>query len=98
MPDKDQVKQPENQPTSTELLDVIIVNPNEVYFEGQAKKVYAPGKISQLAFLPQHTPMFSELIQGEIQVETNKGEMKNFKIESGVAKVNNNLLSILISF
>ncbi|NMC35690.1 hypothetical protein GYA49_01455 [Candidatus Beckwithbacteria bacterium] len=80
------------------FLDVVIVDPNHVVYEGKAKRVFAPGKIADLALLPEHTPLYTELIEGTIQIEEESGQKIEEKIDGGVARIKNNTLTILIGF
>jgi len=79
-------------------LHVVIVDPDKIIYEGDSRRVFAPGKIAELALLPQHTPLFSELTAGAIKVQEVDGKIKEFKIDGGVVKVQNNELHILIGF
>ncbi|PIP53107.1 hypothetical protein COX08_02785 [Candidatus Beckwithbacteria bacterium CG23_combo_of_CG06-09_8_20_14_all_34_8] len=79
-------------------LHLIIVDPDKIIYEGDALRVFAPGKIAELALLPQHTPLYSELTAGTIKVEEVSGGNQEFKIDGGVAKIQNNELHILIGF
>jgi F0F1-type ATP synthase epsilon subunit len=83
---------------TTEVLDVLIVNPNMIVYEGKAVKVFAPAKIGETAFLPQHTPLYTELEEGNVTIEEVNGKKVEQKIDGGVARVQNNSLKILIGF
>lgn len=79
-------------------LDVLIVDPNKVIYEGKALRVFAPGKIDEIALLPEHTPLYSELLTGTIIVEEVAGKKIEQKIESGVVRIKNNSLKIIVGF
>jgi F-type H+-transporting ATPase subunit epsilon len=85
-------------PEEKDSVNVIIVNPDKVIYEGEATRVFAPGKIAELALLPQHTPLYSELSAGTIVVEEKGGGKEEQKIDGGVARIKNNELKILIGF
>jgi F-type H+-transporting ATPase subunit epsilon len=76
-------------------LIVKIVHPDKILFEGTAKMVFAPGKKGMLGLMPDHTPMFAELIKGEIEIQSQKDEI--VAIESGILRVRDNIITILTS-
>ena len=75
-------------------LKVRIISPDQVIFEGEAEHVLAPSVHGMLGFLPTHTPLFAELIKGEILIKGEKEEL--VAIESGIAKVQNDELTLLV--
>lgn len=79
-------------------IHLVIVDPDKVIYEGDAIKVFLPGKVAELALLPQHTPLYSELTAGSVKVEEITGNTQDFKVDGGVAKIQNNELHILIGF
>ncbi len=84
----------ENKPQ----VHVIIVDPDKVVYEGDALRIFVPGKIAELALLPEHTPLYSELTAGPVIVEEVSGAKQEIKIDGGVAKMQNNELHILIGY
>lgn len=83
---------------TTEQLDIKIVNPNKVVYEGTAKRIFLPGRVGELAVMPYHTPLYSELVSGELKIELENGSEKIEKIEGGVARIRDNAVTILIGF
>ncbi|MGI5828377.1 MAG: F0F1 ATP synthase subunit epsilon [Patescibacteria group bacterium] len=81
-----------------QILDVLIVDPNKIVYEGKAVKIFAPAKIGETAFLPQHTPLYTELEPGNVVIEEVNGNKVEQKIDGGVARIKNNTLKILIGF
>jgi len=77
------------------VINVKIINPDQVLFDGEASLVFAPGKIGTLGIMPDHSPMFAELIKGEIFIQGEKEAV--ISLESGILKVKDNNLLILIS-
>lgn len=75
-------------------LKVRVICPDKVLFEGEAEYVLAPSVHGMLGFLPSHTPLFAELLKGEISIQGEKEEI--VAIESGIAKVQNDELTLLV--
>ena len=75
-------------------ISVKIINPDQILFEGSANMVFAPGKKGMLGILPGHTPMFAELIAGEITIQGEKDEL--LAIESGILSIQDDQLIILV--
>lgn len=73
------------------LLDIMILNPQKVVFEGKAESVTLPGEQGIFEVLPFHKRMLSRLITGIISVGN-----KNFYIHRGVAKIDQNKVMVII--
>jgi F-type H+-transporting ATPase subunit epsilon len=89
MPDKD----PSNQ-----QFHLTIVNPNKLIFEADVKRVIAPGSTQDIAILPDHTPLYSNLIKGEIEVTLLNDQIQKIPIDGGIIRVKLNIVSIIIGF
>jgi F-type H+-transporting ATPase subunit epsilon len=75
-------------------IKVKIVDPNRIVFEGEADYVMAPGRKHTLGILPGHTPMFAELVAGDLYIA---GENEQaMPIQSGILKVRADEVTILI--
>lgn len=75
-------------------LQVRVINPDEIVFEGEADYVLAPGVKGMLGIMPSHTPYFGELLKGTIIIQGK--EEKTFEIESGLIKVRADEVTLLI--
>jgi F-type H+-transporting ATPase subunit epsilon len=75
-------------------LKIRVLNPDKIVFEGEGEYVLAPGRFGNLGIFPGHTPMFAEIISGEIYI---KGESEELlAVESGILKVQGDTVTILI--
>jgi len=86
---------PSLAPTSFHL---VVVSPDKTLIETEASKVIVPGIMQELAILPDHTPLYSELIKGVIHITTTAGKVKEIDIESGILRVRQNHCSIILGF
>jgi len=82
-------------PNSDLPLSVKVISPNRTIFDGTAKFILAPGKHNSLGIMENHTPMFAELVKGQLIITTDKEEV--FEVEGGIVRVHNNIVTILIS-
>ena len=73
------------------LLDVMVLNPQKVVFEGKAESVILPGEQGVFEILAFHKRMLSRLITGILTVGN-----KNFYIRRGVAKIDQNKVLVII--
>lgn len=73
------------------LLDVSVLSPSKVVFEGKAKTVSVPGEQGVFEVLPFHKRLLSRLISGTLVIDE-----KNFSIRKGIAKVDQNKVTIII--
>ena len=79
-------------------LKVKVICPEKVLFDGEAEYLLAPGKLGHLGIMENHTPLFAELLEGEIIITTNTGEKKEeiIPLKSGILKVRANNVTILV--
>ena len=73
------------------LLDVSILSPKEVIFEGKAKSVILPGEQGVFEILPFHKRLLSRLISGTLIIDENR-----FSIVRGIVKVSQNRVTVII--
>ena len=73
------------------LLDVSVLNPKEIVFEGKAKSVMLPGEQGVFEVLPFHKRLLSRLISGTIIIDE-----KNFPVRRGIAKVDQNKVTVIV--
>jgi F-type H+-transporting ATPase subunit epsilon len=72
-------------------LDVLLLSPTEVIFEGKAKSIILPGEQGVFEILPFHKRLLSRLISGTLVIDD-----RNFFIKRGVVKVNQNSVAIIV--
>ncbi len=73
------------------LLDVCVLNPKEIIFEGKAKSVVVPGEEGVFEILPFHKRILSRLLSGVVLIDE-----KNFPINRGIIKVNRDRVTIIV--
>jgi len=73
------------------LLDVIVLSPNEIIFEGQAKSVILPGEQGVFEVLSFHKRFLSRLISGTVFIDE-----QQFPIKRGVIQVNQNVVTVIV--
>lgn len=78
------------------LLDVEIVTPGSVVFNGKAVSISLPGSLSPFQVLYNHAPIVSSLENGTIKIIDDTENAVFFKVSKGFAEVRNNLVSILV--
>ncbi len=78
------------------ILDVEIVTPQMVIFEGKAQSVTVPGSKSPFQILFNHAPIVSTLDIGLTKVVDDTGKLHLFATGSGFTEVHRNKVSILV--
>lgn len=73
------------------LLNVSILNPSQLVFEGQAQRVIVPGEEGTFEILPFHKRIMSRLITGSVVVD-----QRSIPIKRGVIKADQNTVTIII--
>ncbi len=73
------------------FLDVAVLTPEEILFEGKASTVTLPGEEGVCEILPFHKRLLSRLISGTVIIDD-----KPIDIRRGVVKVNQNKVIIIL--
>lgn len=79
-------------------LNVRVVSPQKVVFEGEASALVAPAWDGQVGVLPGHAPMLALLGAGEMSVERVGGGTDAFHVVGGVLKVERNKVTLLTEY
>lgn len=72
-----------------------IVTPNEVFFEGGAVSVVAPGTVGYLGILKNHAPLVTTLDKGNLTFRNEEGKTQSFKVQGGFLEVLQNRVLVL---
>ena len=78
-------------------MNVAVVSPEEVLFEGEATQVITRTTEGELAFLAGHTPFLGTLVAGETRVYLPNGSIEHFHISGGFVEVSNDVVSLLVT-
>ncbi|MDD5746196.1 MAG: hypothetical protein PHO30_02920 [Candidatus Omnitrophica bacterium] len=73
------------------LLDVTVLSPEKVLFQGKAERVIMPGENGVFEVLPFHKRLLSRLLSGTIIIDK-----QMIPIFRGVAQVGSNRITIII--
>lgn len=78
----------------TDTLQVSVVSPEKILFEGEVESVHLPGEKGRFEVFKQHAPIISSLVKGKVVC---KGK-ENFEVEikSGFVEVAKNSVSVCI--
>ena len=79
-------------------LQVRVVSPVSVLFEGPAAAVLAPAWDGKVGVLPGHAPMIALLGSGELSIDLPAGGSERFFVAGGVLKVEADDLIILTEY
>lgn len=79
-------------------LNVRVVSPDKIVFEGEASALVAPAWDGQVGILPGHAPMLALLGSGRLDVERPGGGSDSFHIAGGVLKVDRNTVTLLTEY
>lgn len=73
------------------LLEVSVLSPKKVIFNGRAKSIVLPGEKGVFEVLPFHKRILSRLISGILFIDEQK-----FPIRRGIIKVGQNRVTIIV--
>lgn len=77
-------------------LDLKIVSPEKVLFEGQAVFVKLPGLLGDFSLLSYHAPLISSLSKGVVFYRIAEGTETSLEITGGFAEVSNNSVTVCV--
>lgn len=73
------------------LLDVIILSPKQIIFEGKARSVILPGEDGVFEISPLHKRIISRLLAGIVYIDE-----KSFPIKRGLMKAGLNNVTVIV--
>ena len=76
------------------MLINIVSAENEI-FSGEAKMFFAPAANGDIGVLPNHTPLLSQLLPGEVRITLTDGEDEAFYITGGLLEVQPDGVTVL---
>jgi F-type H+-transporting ATPase subunit epsilon len=79
-------------------LNVRVVSPERIVFEGEASAVVAPAWDGQVGILPGHAPMLALVGVGELSVDRPGGGSASFHVAGGVLKVERDIVTVLTEY
>jgi F-type H+-transporting ATPase subunit epsilon len=81
-----------------EPLNVRVVSPDRLVYEGPASSVVAPAWDGRVGILPDHAPMITLLGVGELVIDVRGGGSESFFVARGVLKVEGRDLTVLSEY
>ena len=76
-------------------INVEIVSAEGEIFSGEAEMVFAPARLGEVGIAPRHAPLLTDLIPGEVRVQTVEEDEKLFYVTGGVLEVQPHLVTVL---
>jgi F-type H+-transporting ATPase subunit epsilon len=77
-------------------MNVAVVSPEEVLFDGEASQVITRTTEGDVAFLSNHAPFLGTLTEGETRVYLLDGSIRHFQIAGGFVEVSHDTVTILV--
>ena len=78
------------------MLQLKIVSPERIEFEGEVVSVLVPGMLGQFEILVNHAPIISSLDKGRVVYALPDGEKKTLDIHGGFVEVQKNVVSLCV--
>jgi F-type H+-transporting ATPase subunit epsilon len=79
-------------------LNVRVVSPDQIIFEGEASALVAPAWDGQVGILPGHAPMLGLIGSGVLSVDRPGGGSATFYVAGGVLKVERDTVTVLTEY
>ncbi len=76
------------------MLHVDIVSAEESLYSGEGEMVFAPAEQGEVGIAPEHAPLLTRLVPGEVRVLTPEG-MQSFFVSSGILEIQPSVVTIL---
>lgn len=78
------------------MLQLKIVSPERIEFEGDVKRVVVPGTAGMFEILSNHAPIISTLDKGVVEYTKADGTNASLDITGGFVEVQKNTVSVCI--
>lgn len=78
-------------------MDLEIVTPEKVMFQGKVDEIYVTTADGAIGILPHHINLFTKLVPGELKLKIS-GKEEYLAITSGFLEVSDNKVSILADY
>ena len=76
-------------------IHVDLVSAEEEIFSGPATMVYAPAQMGEVGISPRHAPLLTRLKPGEVRLEMQNGDEKQFYVSGGILEIQPHVVTIL---
>lgn len=77
------------------MLQLRIVSPEKIEFDGSVESVLVPGTMGQFEILNDHAPIISTLQKGTVEYTTSEGKVQ-LEIQGGFVEVQKNVVSLCV--
>ena len=77
------------------MLQLRIVSPEKIEFDGAVESVLVPGTMGQFEILNDHAPIISTLQKGTVEYTTSDGKVQ-LEIQGGFVEVQKNVVSLCV--
>ncbi len=77
------------------MLELRIVSPERIEYDGQVESVLVPGSMGQFEILQDHAPIISTLQNGEVVYTTKEGRV-SLSIQGGFVEVQKNVVGVCV--
>ena len=77
------------------MLNLRIVSPAKVEYDGEVLSVVVPGTMGQFEILNDHAPIISTLQKGTVEYTTSEGKVQ-LEIQGGFVEVQKNVVSLCV--
>ena len=77
------------------MLQLRIVTPEKIEFDGVIESVIVPGTMGQFEILNDHAPIISTLQKGMVEYTTKEGKT-SLEIQGGFVEVQKNVVSLCV--
>ena len=77
------------------MLQLKIVSPEKIEFDGVVESVLVPGTMGQFEILTDHAPIISTLQRGVVEYVIDEGKI-SLEIQGGFVEVQKNVVSLCV--
>ena len=77
------------------MLQLKIVSPEKIEYDGVAERILVPGTLGQFEILNDHAPIISTLQKGMVEYTTTEGKT-SLEILGGFVEVQKNVVSLCV--
>ncbi|MDP4007140.1 MAG: hypothetical protein Q8P55_00895 [bacterium] len=80
------------------MFPLLVFAVDREIFVGQAESLSVPGAEGELEILADHTPLISQLREGDVIIKGEEGKIMKLPIAGGVVEVKDKEVIVLVNF
>ncbi len=76
------------------MIDLQVISPDRILFEGKARQVYIPTASGDIGVLPDFSPSIFSILNGEVHITDDNGKEHIVIVSEGISNISFNKMTV----